>query len=471
MRNEKGVALVLSMFLMMAMSVVGATLMFLSQTETYSSMNYRLMSQARYGAESGIQVAANYLLNTYVKPKTTGGADPLSNYDTTVSPVRYNNQDVVLSSNPSASNYPIDAVKTAFSAAASGTLPFGTTTVAYAPTATLLSMREIDVYGGGKETIQTWRIDSVGSVVIGRTAQVEVTAVLEAQRGPAQMYAAFATDDGCGALTFSGSSFTDSYDSSLYSGAGAITAGNGGLLTSGGDVGTNGNLGESGNATINGTLSTPRVGVGNCSEGNVDALTQSGHATVTGGIVQLPQAVAMPEPPAIDPLPPTSPFNGNNETLLNGASVGNVTVSNGTLTLGAVGVTSYITVNSVKFTGNATINILGTVILQVAGVGESRPIEFTGGSTTNLSMDPSNFQIQYAGTGEIKLTGGSTATAMVYAPHAEVELTGNNDFYGSIVAGRLAVTGNATIHYDRRLEQEFFTATNPMLSSFSWKKY
>jgi type II secretory pathway component PulK len=51
MANEKGIALVLSLFLLSAMSVIAASLMFLSQTETYSSMNYRLMSQARYGAE------------------------------------------------------------------------------------------------------------------------------------------------------------------------------------------------------------------------------------------------------------------------------------------------------------------------------------------------------------------------------------------------------------------------------------
>ena len=48
-RNERGIALVLALFLMSVMSVLAASLMFLSQTETYASMNYRMMSQARYG--------------------------------------------------------------------------------------------------------------------------------------------------------------------------------------------------------------------------------------------------------------------------------------------------------------------------------------------------------------------------------------------------------------------------------------
>ena len=49
--------------------------MLLSQTETYSSMNYRLMSQARYGAESGVHKATNYLLYTYVRPTRRDGAE------------------------------------------------------------------------------------------------------------------------------------------------------------------------------------------------------------------------------------------------------------------------------------------------------------------------------------------------------------------------------------------------------------
>ena len=48
---------------MTALSVLGASLMFLSQTETYASLNYRVMSQARYAAEAGVQKAANFLLD------------------------------------------------------------------------------------------------------------------------------------------------------------------------------------------------------------------------------------------------------------------------------------------------------------------------------------------------------------------------------------------------------------------------
>jgi Tfp pilus assembly protein PilX len=479
--NEKGIALVLSLFLMMIMSIVGASLMFLSQTETYSSMNYRLMSQARYGAEAGVQTAAHYLMYSYTAPTA---AEIATSYNPGVSPVTCKSgcpvigMPVILSANSAvASNYPVAAAQTAFSAAVQGSLAAGTTTVNYQPYATLLSMQQISVYGGGIQTIQTWQITSDGSITVGRTAQVEVTAVLETQPTPAQMYAAFATSGACGALTFAGSKSTntDSYNSSATFGVGQTTPT---ISLSGGNVGTNGNLTESGGSTINGTLSSPRVGVGGCSSGNVDALSSSGGATVTGGVIELPQAASLAPPAAPNPLPPTTAFSGDNLTLpslLNPGPFGDITVSNNkTLTLGALNMTSYITVNSLTMSGNANLVILGTVILNVAGQSQTTPITFAGNATSgnagNAAFNPANFQIQYAGTGAIKVTGSSELTAMIYAPNAAAQFSGGADYYGSIITSTLTDTGGATIHYDSSLSKEFFAAGNPMMSSFSWKK-
>src|SRR4029077_6413627 len=74
--NQKGAAFILALIIGLMLSVTGATLMFLSQSETWSSMNYRLMTQSRYGAEAGLHTAANYLMNNYALPG--GGGDPLS---------------------------------------------------------------------------------------------------------------------------------------------------------------------------------------------------------------------------------------------------------------------------------------------------------------------------------------------------------------------------------------------------------
>src|SRR5262249_15358258 len=151
-------------------------LMFLSQTETYATMNYRMMSQARYGAEAGVQKAGNFLFDTtqYQKPGVNP-ADPLANYvytnaATPVSPVRStaNLQPIVLSTTPGQSNYPTAAVVAAFQAAAQGTLPAGNQTISYSTTARLLSMQTFDPYGlppgGTPGVVQTWEITSTGTL-------------------------------------------------------------------------------------------------------------------------------------------------------------------------------------------------------------------------------------------------------------------------------------------------------------------
>jgi hypothetical protein len=502
LRDQRGIALVLAMLLTMAMSLAVASMLVMAQTETLSTTNYRLMSQARYGAESGVQKTVNHLLNTYTAPPGVGNADPITAYTTTVSPVTYNGQPVILSADPSvASNYPVAAVQTAFQTALAGSLPSGTTTVNFAPYARLVAMQQVRIYGGTTATLQTWEIVSTGTITQGKPATVEVSAILERQKIPAQPYAAFGTSATCGAITLSGTTVTDSYNSSAYSGSGGITSTNGGLTTSGGNVGTNGNLTASGGATVNGTLSTPRVGVGNCSNGNVTAETASGGATVTGGIVQLPQAITMPTPDAPSPMPPTtnltinssancaslglSPpatcsgssgdltINANGSTLL----FGDITISGGANVTLVGGTPAIFNINSLTVSGTSHIGITtGAVVMNVAGKNNSggwmsNPFDTSGTSFTNSSMDPSKLQILYAGTETIRVSGGNDQAMVVYAPNAPIQLSGNSAFYGSLIGSTIADTGGAPIHYDRNLSQIFFAAGNSMLSAFSWNKY
>src|SRR5579864_3778522 len=297
--NQNGMALVMVMILLVVLSVMATSLMFLSQTETWSSLNYRLMTQARYGAEAGVNKAANYLLNSYTPPAATG-TDPLSNYAlhaTGVSfegdnvGVTYNNKAVVLHSTSGSANYPASATETAFKNATTGSLTAGNATINYTAHATLLSMTQVTPWGSSTPvTIQTWRITGDASIAGAASAQTEVSSVLERQVTPAFTYAAFATNNGCAAMTFGGGGNTGSYDSS------AVVAGVATVSASGGNVGTNGNLVTNGNPTvINGSLSTPRTGVGACSTSNVTALTGSG-TSVTGGEIELPQPIVYPTP-------------------------------------------------------------------------------------------------------------------------------------------------------------------------------
>src|SRR6266481_4893358 len=116
--KQKGIALILTLILVLVMSVMAVSLMFLSQTETWSTMNYRLMSQARDGAEAGINAASNFILNnntTYpYSPPDLTGTDPITAYDVTKYPVQDAavHSTVILSASPNATaNYPYATAK------------------------------------------------------------------------------------------------------------------------------------------------------------------------------------------------------------------------------------------------------------------------------------------------------------------------------------------------------------------------
>ena len=484
--DERGIAIVIALFMTMMVSALAASMAYVARTETLSSQSYTTMAHARYGAESGLAAATNYLLSTpYAVTAPGTGPDPLTNYDANVSPVRRANADVVLNT-AGGSNYPLNAVVTAFGTAATGTLTVGNGTVTYGARATLLALRRVtDSISGNTETLQKWEITGWGMRGGVGSSEVEVTAIVERHVIPLYRYAAFATNTGCGALSFSGGARTKSYNSQ------ALNAGNPVPVNTDGDVGTNGNLALSGNpTTINGTLSTPRTGVGSCTANNVTAMTVSGQASVSEGLVELPQVVSYDTPPAPSPLPPTTSVNMNSSFLCLGyvgctAGVGSVTLtadpthtvpysSMGNVSVGpkdlVLNAGTYI-FNSLSIAGNARITVNGNVTIKIAGQGTTSPLNLTGNSITNSSYNPSNLQIIYGGTGNISLTGGTATAAIVYAPNANVTLSGNGNVYGSVIAGRMSVTGGGDIFYDTNLAASAVTYGRPVLSSFTWRTF
>ena len=82
--NERGVALVMALLMILAASIITSSLMVVARTEAFSSLSYTAMSQVRYGAESAIHATANHLLYTYAAPSAASAIDPIGNYDMTV---------------------------------------------------------------------------------------------------------------------------------------------------------------------------------------------------------------------------------------------------------------------------------------------------------------------------------------------------------------------------------------------------
>jgi hypothetical protein len=467
-RDEQGIALVAVLMLMGVLSVVASSLVFVSQTETWASQNYRLMTEARYGAESGVHRAAHFLMYSYAPPLATG-ADPISSYTLTTSPVQAGGGGVVLSST-GGSNYPVSSVVTAYTNAVSGTLQGGHQ-VAYNANAFLVGMRQVAVYGQTElATVQVWRIVGEGTIGGAKPARASVEALLERQVVPTFNYAAFATNNGCGALTWSGGGQTDSYDS------GDLAAG---FIDEGGNVGTNGNLTINGGTTdIGGSLSTPRTGVGNCTSGGVTAL--SGSINAVNGMVELPQPVIYP-PPTVPVIPAGSPdvtFNNGSQTKAPG-TYGNISFKGELhLSAGVYNVNSF----EVRTGGGLLVFDSVPVIINVAGfntVGDpssgymNTPFDLTGqGSALNTTLDPTNFQVTYAGTGTVKLAGGADVSGLMYAPNADI--TNNSagaNWYGAVIGRTVTDAGHAQIHYDRRLQNNAMMLGAWMMDSFSWPRF
>jgi hypothetical protein len=396
---------------------------------------------------------------------------------------------VILSSDPAvASNYPVDAVRDAFVANSVGNLNVNGAPVAHGARARLMSMSTVtDYFTGQPVTLQSWEITGVGRINGSGQSLVEVEATVERRPAPVFSYAAFATHDGCNALSFLGGATTNSYDSANPLVGGVPVLSN---PPTGGNVGTNGNLdGNGGPTTINGTLSTPRAGVGNCTANNVTAATISGWGVVEEGLVTLPQPIKLPTPTDINPptsavqfsagaCPATAPFctkSGGKfyitpPTPATIVQMGNIDMNGGSEVHLRPGTYE---INSIKLTGNAKIIVDngGPVIIKVKGQGIATPIDLAGGGVSNPTMDPAKLQFIYGGTGLVKVVGGTDTAAIVYAPNAEGEIAGGADFYGSIVVNKIKATGGSAINYDRRLQRTIFTAGNPMMTTFTWKTF
>lgn len=485
--KRNGFALILTMILILVLSVTGASLMFLSKSETWASMNYRMMTQARYGAEAGVNTAASFLMYNYTAPSSSG-ADNINSYNLDASPVTLagTNTPVVLSTNPSVgSTYPNATAVSNFSTAmnlCSNGLQMGSSTVTCNAVATLVSMGQVNIGTTGSPvyaTVQTWQITADGSINNVRNSLEEVSAIMEQQVVSTTTYAVFTDANQCGSLTFTGGASTDSYDSS------SITFSNGVPVTQGygGNVGSNGNLNESGGAVINGTFSTPRTGVGTCANGHTDAWTDSGRATVTGGLVQLSQPVSNPTP--VIPPPGTTNLNytAGNPTISPG-SYGDISLS-GQATLHVSpnlnGTPAIYNVNSISQSGQSSIILdpipgtsppqYGPVVFNIAGNNNNSPLQLSGGSVSNPTYDPSLFTFNYAGTATIQLTGGSAAAFVFYGPNANVTISGHAGVYGSIIANTYTDTGGAALHFDRHLNRTHSGVSNWMLDTFSWVKF
>lgn len=262
-------------------------------------------------------------------------------------------------------------------------------------------------------------------------------------------YGAFATGTACGAFSMSGGGQTFSFNSATENPPANPPSNS---SASGGNVGSNGNLDFSGgNTAVNGTTASAVAGIGSCNKGN--GITVSGGATY--GTPSLIPTQSLPVPPLPNPLPPTKAQNINSSTTLATGSYGNVNIQGGaavTLPGGTPANPAVYTVNSISLAGGATLIINGCcVVINVAGVGQQNPVDFTGGSFQNNTFTPGSLVINYGGNANISLSGGAAAYAVINAPNANISFSGGSNFYGQVIGATIKDTGGTNLYYDKSL--------------------
>jgi Tfp pilus assembly protein PilX len=285
-RRESGIALIMALICLFVISTLAVGVMYSTQSEIWTTANYRASTQARYLAEAGAQQALNYLQTTFATPPTGFTA---ANFAVNTMPIMYPattaTTPVIFATSGISSKYAdtyatIDsALGTGLDAAFKSYFSAAVTQTAYsamAPGCSASTCPHFDVAAQLLTAVQTssgawqtrWKIVSEGQVnSVGGKAFVQVVEVVDnvtttgssssSSTSPTYSAGVFATGTGCGAITMSGGQYTNSYNSAAQPGVTSPT-----LANAGGDVATYGNVTITNGAYIIGNVFTPFYNVG-----------------------------------------------------------------------------------------------------------------------------------------------------------------------------------------------------------------
>ena len=134
-------------------------------------------------------------------------------------------------------------------------------------------------------------------------------------------------------------------------------------------------------------------------------------------------------------------------------SVPNIAVA-GTDTLSIKGPVDLIVTGSVSITGTATISVGGTGSVNPSmNLYSAGTVNIAGNGMANLTDVPAKASIwgTAASSQTISIAGNGSFTGTIYAPNAEVNMIGNGENMGAIIAKTATIGGNGEFHYDTAL--------------------
>ena len=98
--------------------------------------------------------------------------------------------------------------------------------------------------------------------------------------------------------------------------------------------------------------------------------------------------------------------------------------------------------------GNGTLTASGSVTVYLTG-----ELTAQGNSSVGVPTDPTEMVFLMTSTSEAtieqgEITGSNLFYGAIYGPQATINITGNAEVYGAIIADRVNLSGSAEIHYD-----------------------
>ncbi|MDP3702989.1 MAG: hypothetical protein Q8R78_01160 [Candidatus Omnitrophota bacterium] len=283
---------------------------------------------------------------------------------------------------------------------------------------------------------QTWKVVSHGASVQEPARNRNIEAVFTLTPQSVFQFALFADL----ALTAGGSANTDSYDSRLGAyGACLSDCGGGSEVVNvgiNGDIGTNGTA--AGSVAVSGSLFVDgQIAVGPGVSDPASVVTGYDPAMITGG--------TSPPSDTQDVVAQSSTFPMPNVTVPDGLTCTDRTVGGSeTVTLTA-GTYCY---RNLIIQGNGTLTASGSAKVYLTGT-----LNAQGNSSVGVPSDPTMMVFLMTSTSEATLeqgeiTGSNKFYGAIYGPQATINITGNAEVYGAIIADRVNLTGSAVIHYD-----------------------
>ena len=260
-------------------------------------------------------------------------------------------------------------------------------------------------------------------------------------------------------VNISGSAFTDSYDSSLgpYNDDSSSPDYN---AAHNGDVGTNGV--STGGVTVGGSIFVDgQVAVGAGVADPVSVVTGYDPAFITGG--------TSPPTDTQDVAAQSSTFPMPAVTVPGGLTCSDFTVTGNTTITLAPGDYCYRNL-TIQGGGALTTTGAGDVTIYLTG-----QLSAKGNSAVGYASDPAKMQflMSPSGSAEIEdgtITGSTAFYGALYGPNSTINITGNAEVFGAIIARQVNVSGSAIVHYDEHLSTSTTVPNIYQRALVSWRE-